>query len=233
LWRDAPVGPDARNQAPLRHEAGRIAVLRGGVDVGDYQAVTNYFPVRFRARTDPRRAIDPDLQGLERVPPRVDLTHGDHPTDRPGARHTIGAGPTRLGAAAPAAEHLLPARCHLTTQPTGRGLDQPPPSGRRAFAATLTVIASKASVPFEGVSWALSRRVGLTAAVRVERRAQLGWGPSEVALGVSDSWAATSRLAGGGRERFGWAAIGQQVRCLNDAVAVLVLGLTAAARRSR
>ena len=76
LWRDAPVGPDARNQAPLRHEAGRIAVLRGGVDVGDYQAVTNYFPVRFRAGTDPRRAIDPDLQGLERVPPRVDLTHG-------------------------------------------------------------------------------------------------------------------------------------------------------------
>ena len=51
-------------------------MLRGGVDVGDYQAVTNYFPVRFRARTDPRRAIDPDLQGLERVPPRVDLTHG-------------------------------------------------------------------------------------------------------------------------------------------------------------
>ena len=44
--------------------------------MGDYQAVTNYFPVRFRGRTDPRRAIDPDLQGLERVPPRVDLTHG-------------------------------------------------------------------------------------------------------------------------------------------------------------
>jgi len=78
LWRDAPVGPDARNRArdPLTHEAGRIAVLRGGVDVGDYQAVTNYFPTRFRAATDPRRAIDPDLQGLELVPPRVDLTHG-------------------------------------------------------------------------------------------------------------------------------------------------------------
>jgi len=78
LARDAPVGTDARNRArdPLRHEAGRIAVLRDGVDVGHYQAVTPYFPVRFRAATDPRRRIDPGLDGLELVPPRVDLTAG-------------------------------------------------------------------------------------------------------------------------------------------------------------
>lgn len=78
LWRDAPVGREARNRArdPLSHEAGRIAVLTGGVDVGDYQAVTTYFPTRFRPATDPRRAIDPSLLGLELVPPHVDLTNG-------------------------------------------------------------------------------------------------------------------------------------------------------------
>lgn len=78
LWRDAPVGPDARNRArdPLRHAPGRIAVLRDAVNVGHYEAATPYFPVRFRPGTDPRRAIDPDLTGLEQVPPRVDLTRG-------------------------------------------------------------------------------------------------------------------------------------------------------------
>jgi hypothetical protein len=78
LWRDAPVGPDARNRArdPLRHTPGRIAVLREAVNVGHYEAATPYFPVRFRPGTDPRRAIDPDLTGLEQVPPRVDLTRG-------------------------------------------------------------------------------------------------------------------------------------------------------------
>jgi hypothetical protein len=78
LWRDAPVGPDARNRArdPLRHAPGLLAVLRDAVNVGHYEAATPYFPVRFRAETDPRRAIDPDLTGLEQVPPRVDLTRG-------------------------------------------------------------------------------------------------------------------------------------------------------------
>lgn len=78
LWRDAPVGPDARNRArdPLRHAPGRIAVLREAVNVGHYEASTPYFPVRFRPGTDPRRAIDPDLTGLEQVPPRVDLARG-------------------------------------------------------------------------------------------------------------------------------------------------------------
>ena len=78
LWRDAPVGPDARNRArdPLRHQGGRVAVLRDGVDVGHYQAITPYFPVRFRSASNPRAALDPDRQGLEQVPPRVDLTWG-------------------------------------------------------------------------------------------------------------------------------------------------------------
>lgn len=78
LWRDAPAGPDARNRSrdPLRHEAGRIAVLRDAVDIGHYQAVTPAFPLRFRAGTDPRRVIDPDLQGLQLVPPSVDLAAG-------------------------------------------------------------------------------------------------------------------------------------------------------------
>jgi len=78
LWRDAPAGPDARNRSrdPLRHEAGRIAVLRDAVDIGHYQAVTPAFPLRFRADTDPRRVIDPDLQGLQLVPPSVDLAVG-------------------------------------------------------------------------------------------------------------------------------------------------------------
>ena len=78
LSRDEPVGPEARNRArdPLRHLAGRIAVLRDGVDVGHYQAVSPSFAVRFRDDVDPRRAIDPDLSGLVLVPPRVDLTRG-------------------------------------------------------------------------------------------------------------------------------------------------------------
>lgn len=78
LWRDGPVGPDARNRArdPLRHQGGRVAVLRDAVDIGHYQAITPYFPVRFHSATDPRAAVDPDGHGLEQVPPRVDLTSG-------------------------------------------------------------------------------------------------------------------------------------------------------------
>ena len=78
LVRTGPVGEDARNTArdPLRHEAGRIAVLRDGVDVGHYQAVTPYFPVRWDPATDPRRGLERGLAGLELVPPVVDLTAG-------------------------------------------------------------------------------------------------------------------------------------------------------------
>jgi hypothetical protein len=67
--------PDAgRNSAwdPTRHLAGELAARTGSIDVGHYEAVLDYFPARFR-RPDPRRGIDPDLQGLERVPPTVEL----------------------------------------------------------------------------------------------------------------------------------------------------------------
>ena len=78
LVRTGPVGPDARNTArdPLRHQAGRIAVLRDGVDVGHYQAVTPYFPVRWSPATDPRRSLEVGPTGLELVPPFVDLAAG-------------------------------------------------------------------------------------------------------------------------------------------------------------
>ncbi len=78
LVRTGPVGPDARNTArdPLRHQAGRLAVLRDGVDVGHYQAVTPYFPVRWDPATDPRRSLQRGAAGLELVPPEVDLAAG-------------------------------------------------------------------------------------------------------------------------------------------------------------
>ncbi len=78
LWRDPPVGPDARNATrdPLRHEVSRLAVLTGGVDVGHYEADLPYFPVRFRPETNPRRVVDPTGRGLELVPPAVDLAAG-------------------------------------------------------------------------------------------------------------------------------------------------------------
>lgn len=57
---------------PLQHVSGLLAVRSGSVDVGHYEAVTPYFQVRF---TEPslRTRLDPGLDGLERVPPAVDL----------------------------------------------------------------------------------------------------------------------------------------------------------------
>lgn len=77
LWRADPVGGPVRNSArdPLRHEPSRLAVLVDGVDLGHYQAVYGYFPTRFRD-PDPRRLLDPDLQGLDVVPPVLDLDAG-------------------------------------------------------------------------------------------------------------------------------------------------------------
>ncbi len=78
LWRDPPVGPDARNATrdPLRHEVSRLAVLTGGVDVGHYEADLPYFPVRFRPEVNPRRVVDPTGLGLQLVPPAIDLAAG-------------------------------------------------------------------------------------------------------------------------------------------------------------
>ncbi len=77
LWRDPPAGgPVAgrnRFRDPLRHETSRLAVLAHSVDAGHYEAVLPYFPVRFRAGEDPRRALDPTLRQLDRIPPGIDL----------------------------------------------------------------------------------------------------------------------------------------------------------------
>ena len=75
LWRDPPEDGDLRNpyRDALRHEVSRLAVLTGGVDVGHYEAVLDYFPAQFRAATDPRAAVDPGGRGLWSVPPRVDV----------------------------------------------------------------------------------------------------------------------------------------------------------------
>ena len=60
---------------PLRHESSRLAVRAGGVDVGHYEAVHDYFQVRFDGPPYLRERLDPDpqLRGLERIPPLVDL----------------------------------------------------------------------------------------------------------------------------------------------------------------
>ncbi len=75
LWRDPPGGGEVRNayRDALRHQLGRVAVLRDSVDAGHYEAVLDYFPARFRAGTDPRRAVDPTGRGLWSVPPAIDL----------------------------------------------------------------------------------------------------------------------------------------------------------------
>jgi hypothetical protein len=60
---------------PLRHESSRLAVRAEGVDVGHYEAVHDYFQVRFDGPPYLRQRLDadPQLRGLERIPPVVDL----------------------------------------------------------------------------------------------------------------------------------------------------------------
>lgn len=75
LWRDPPGEGRVRNpyRDALRHEVSRLAVVTGGIDVGHYEAVLDYFPARFREDADPRAAVDPAGTGLWSVPPRVDV----------------------------------------------------------------------------------------------------------------------------------------------------------------
>ena len=72
--RALPSGSLIRRDAPdaLRHESSRLALRAGGVDVGHYEATTPYFQVTFDGGPQVRSRIDKD-NGLERVPPRVDL----------------------------------------------------------------------------------------------------------------------------------------------------------------
>lgn len=75
--------PDAgrnRNADPTRHLSSLLAARTGGVDVGHYEAVLDYFPARFR---DPqvRRALDPDLTLLPQVPPPAELLQANELTN--------------------------------------------------------------------------------------------------------------------------------------------------------
>jgi hypothetical protein len=61
-------GPD-----PLRHLSSGLAARVQGVDVGHYEAIYPYFQVRFAHGAQLRRTLDPGLDGLDAVPPWVDL----------------------------------------------------------------------------------------------------------------------------------------------------------------
>ncbi|WNV74564.1 hypothetical protein [Geodermatophilus sp. DSM 44513] len=69
------VWPGRGSPDPLRHESSRLAVRAGGVDLGHYEAVYDYFQVRFTGAPSLRQRLDadPDVRGLEQIPPAVDL----------------------------------------------------------------------------------------------------------------------------------------------------------------
>jgi hypothetical protein len=69
------VSPGTGSPDPLRHESSRLAVRVRGIDVGHYEAVHDYFQVRFDGPPYLRQRLDadPQLRGLERIPPVVDL----------------------------------------------------------------------------------------------------------------------------------------------------------------
>jgi hypothetical protein len=100
--RFAEFGPDGGRNGhwdPLRHLSSRLAAQLHAVDVGHYEAEFDYFPTQFRAATDPRRMIDPTLQGLPAVPPRGNLAAAEPAID---FVLLIGADKVRPGAAAAA-----------------------------------------------------------------------------------------------------------------------------------
>jgi hypothetical protein len=72
----AALAPLDGEPNPLRHLSSRLAVEVGGVDVGHYEAIYPYFQVRFRDGSV-REAVDPGLNGLDKVPPSVDLLEAD------------------------------------------------------------------------------------------------------------------------------------------------------------
>jgi len=124
--RFAEFNPDAGRNShwdPIRHLSNRLAAQTRSVDVGHYEAVFDYFPAQFRPDRDLRRAVDPDLTGLERVPPRINLdaTLSDRGVDFV----LLVAG--RYARPGPAAQALATTRARLamgwvrlgTTAPTG------------------------------------------------------------------------------------------------------------------
>jgi hypothetical protein len=68
----AQVAPLESGPDPLRHVSSGLAVRARGVDIGHYEAVFPYFQVRF-VEPSLRSRLDPELTGLEAVPPSVHL----------------------------------------------------------------------------------------------------------------------------------------------------------------
>lgn len=58
---------------PVRHLSSRLAMKARCVDLGHYEAVEPYFQVTFAGAEDLHRRLSPQPDGLERLPPRVDL----------------------------------------------------------------------------------------------------------------------------------------------------------------
>jgi hypothetical protein len=91
----APSGPKEGGHGPsgkvgsFLHAAGHIAVHTDCIDLGNYEANTDYFPLIFRPAANPYRTIGTDPSrsdgGMEEVPPRVDFLHyarkSGHPVD--------------------------------------------------------------------------------------------------------------------------------------------------------
>jgi len=58
---------------PFVHLAGYVAGHRPVVDLGLYEAMEDYFPLRFRPELDPYRHLAPRPEAMEAVPPVVDI----------------------------------------------------------------------------------------------------------------------------------------------------------------
>jgi hypothetical protein len=59
---------------PVRHMSSRLAMQAGCVDLGHYEAVEPYFQVTFTGAENLHRRLSPEPDGLERLPPHVDLS---------------------------------------------------------------------------------------------------------------------------------------------------------------
>lgn len=70
--RGAMAKPTSVDVAPFYMASGYIAVARQSVDLRNYEAKTDHFPVRFRPELNPYLHLAVE-DGLDRIPPRIDL----------------------------------------------------------------------------------------------------------------------------------------------------------------
>jgi hypothetical protein len=71
-----PAGrPSSIDVSPFYMASGYIAVSRDAVDLRNYEANTDHFPVRFREVLNPYTELAVGRLGLDRVPPEIDLAH--------------------------------------------------------------------------------------------------------------------------------------------------------------